>query len=445
MKRAFFVLMILFVNQLFANDTTIKKVYMFEIREEISRPAWRKTDLAFKQAEKEKADYILLQLNTFGGTLDDADKIRTRILASKIPVFVWIDINAASAGALIAIACDSIYMNTGATMGAATVVDQTGEVQPDKYQSYMRGMMRSTAVATGRDPRIAEAMVDPRIYIEQVNDSGKVLTFTADEAMANHYCQGKAQSIEGVLALADVKNYQIIEQHLSALDKIIHFLINPFISGILIMLIIGGIYFEMQTPGIGFPLVIAIAAALLFFAPLYLEGLAAHWEILFFIVGVILLALEIFVIPGFGVAGISGIILIITGLTLSLIDNVYFDFSGVSVSRTLIALSTVIIAITSGFILCIYLGKKILTTNRFGELALQTSQEKEAGYVAADLQLFDLVGQKGMAKTDLRPAGKVVIADETYDATAIFGYIEKGTEVEVIKYETAQLFVKKTV
>ncbi|HML85209.1 MAG TPA: nodulation protein NfeD, partial [Bacteroidales bacterium] len=205
---------------------------------------------------------------------------------------VYIDNNAASAGALISIACDSIYMRSGANMGAATVVDQTGKAMPDKYQSYMRSMMRSTAEVKGRDPKIAEAMVDPRISVPGLIDSTMVLTFTPTEAIKWGYCQGSAENIPELLAKVGIDKYTIIKQEITPLDKFINFLINPLVSGVLIMIIVAGIYFELQTPGIGFPSFAAIAAAVLYFAPLYLEGLAANWEILLFIIGLILLLLS---------------------------------------------------------------------------------------------------------------------------------------------------------
>ncbi|HEY4787671.1 MAG TPA: nodulation protein NfeD, partial [Bacteroidales bacterium] len=162
-------------------------IYQFDITKEIGPAVWRITRQSFKEAKLLKADLILIHLNTYGGLLDAADSIRTKIINSPIPVYVFIDNNAASAGALISIAADRIYMRTGASIGAATVVNQTGEPMPDKYQSFMRSMMRSTAESHGkdtiikgkdtliiwhRDPKIAEAMVDPRTYIPNVNDSG---------------------------------------------------------------------------------------------------------------------------------------------------------------------------------------------------------------------------------------------------------------------------------
>lgn len=436
-----------------ANDSITKKnvllnknkikVYTFEIKEEIAEPVWRKTKKAFEQAESINADLIIIQMNTFGGALDAADKIRTKILESKIPVFVFIDNNAASAGALISIACDSIYMRKGGSIGAATVVNQTGEVLPDKYQSYMRSLMRSTAESNGRNPKIAEAMVDPSVYIEGIIDSTKVLTFTTSEALKYNYCEAEAENIQDVLSKAGIRNYEIKEQKLSALDIFIGFLLSPAVSGILIMIIIGGIYFELQTPGVGFPLIAAITAATLYFAPLYLDGLAANWEILVFLAGLVLLALEVFVIPGFGVAGISGIALIITGLTLSMIDNNGFDFSGVNLNTIIKSLLTVVISIFIGLIASFYFGQKILKSNTFGKLALESVQSSNDGFSIAYDDIKQMIGKKGIAYSILRPSGKIMIDDNLLDATAINGFIEKGDEIEVVKYETSSLFVKK--
>lgn len=427
-------------------DTKVKlRIYKFDIKSEIAPPMVRKTTKAFEEAYKMKADLIILQLNTYGGRLDAADSIRTKLLQSKIPVFVFIDNNAASAGALISIACDSIYMRKGAMIGAATVVDQAGQVVPDKYQSYMRAMMRSTAIAKNRDPNIAQAMVDPSIAIPGVIDTGKVLTLTTDEAIKNGFCEGEAESISEVLKLAGIQEYEIVEQKLSAVDKIIGFFLNPFISGILIMLIIGGIYFELQTPGVGFPLAAAAVAAILYFVPLYLDGLAEHWEILVFIAGVILLAVEIFVFPGFGVAGISGIILIFTGLTLGMVNNMTFDFTGVRLGGIVNSFLIVIIASFSSILLSFFISRRLFSapTNIFGELALHDTQQLENGYVGTDANLSVMLGKTGIAATNLRPVGKIEIENDFYDATAETGFIPKGEKIVVVKYETAQLVVRK--
>jgi membrane-bound serine protease (ClpP class) len=418
-------------------------IYKFEIKEEIAPPVWHKTKKAFKEARELKPNLILIHMNTYGGMLDAADSIRTTILNSEIPVWVFIDNNAASAGALISIACDSIYMRSGANIGAATVVDQTGKPMPDKYQSYMRSMMRSTAEASGRDPDIAQAMVDKGTAIEGITDTGQVLTFTANEALKYNYCEGIAESVDEVLKIAKVGEYKIIEQQLTVADKIIRFLINPFVSGILIMVIIGGIYFEMQTPGIGFALAASVVAALLYFAPLYIEGLAEHWEIILFIVGVVLLGVEIFVTPGFGVPGILGIIFVVAGLTLSMTDNMGFNFEGIRLTGLIKSFFIVVIASFMALVSSFYLGKKLLTSTTFGHLALDSIQESGEGFTSSDTTYKNMIGKTGLAYTILRPAGKVLVEGDIYDATAEAGYIEKDIPVKVTGYQTGQLIVKK--
>ena len=426
---------------LIEDETTL--IFILDIKEQIAPPIWHKTKKALDQARELGADEVIIHMNTYGGMLESADSLRTKILNYDIPIHVFIDNNAASAGALISIACDSIYMSAGANIGAATVVDQQGTPLPDKYQSYMRSMMRSTAEAQGRDPDIAQAMVDPRIYIEGVVDTGHVLTFTTSEAIENGFCDGEAGSIEEVIRKLGHEEYEIEHLKLTILDKIIALLINPMVSGLLIMLIIGGIYFELQTPGVGFPLIASIIAALLYFAPLYLEGLADHWEILLFIIGVILIAVEIFAIPGFGVAGVLGIIFLVTGLTLSMVGNVGFHFPEGSFNVLMASFFIVVIAAFLSIVISFYLSRQILTKHTFGHLALETVQDSKEGYTSADTAYLGMIGKQGIARTILRPVGKVTIDEEVYDATAIISFIEKGAAIEVVKYETGQLFVRK--
>lgn len=420
------------------------KIYLFKVEEDISQPAVMRVEKALEKAKENNSDLVIMQLNTFGGELAAADKIRTMLLQSEIPIWAYINNNAASAGALISIACERIYMHSGSSIGAATVVNQSGEVQPDKYQSYMRSLMRTTAEARGRRPDIAEAMVDPDIEVKDIIDSGKVLTFTTEEAIANNYCEGQAESIAELLKITNITNYTIEEQHYTLVEKMINFLINPMISGLLIMLIIGGIYFEFQSPGIGFPLAMAILGALLYFAPLYLEGLAANWEIIIFIVGLLLLAIEIFLFPGFGIAGIGGIICIVGGLALSLIGNVGFDFSIVPSSDMIQSFSIVIISVSIAFPLAIWLGKKMFTNNVFGDkLALAIEQKASEGYTVSQPEFNSLIGEEGVAETILRPSGKVRIANDIYDAVAQISYIERGEKIVVVEHENSNLVVTK--
>ncbi|MGM0551509.1 MAG: NfeD family protein [Bacteroidota bacterium] len=467
MKYLLFSLMFLFSQVLGAQNTnsdTLKQgktVFVFSIDEEIAPAMWRHTQQSFERAKEEEADMVLIKLNTYGGMVNMADSIRSKILESPKPVYVFIENNAASAGALISIAADTIFMRPGSRIGSASVVNQQGEIMPEKYQSYMRSTMRSTAEAHGkdtlitgndtlvqwhRDPLIAEAMVDPSIVVPGIVDSTKIVAFTAQEAMQHGYCEAIVNSVPELMEWLQVDEYVIKEYEPSGLEKVIRFLVNPALQGILIMIIVGGIYFELQQPGIGFALAASLIAALLYFAPLYLEGLAAHWELGIFIIGLLLIAVEIFVIPGFGIAGVSGILLTIAGLVLAMVDNVVFEFEFHALEAVKIVLSSLVLVTVSSLaalIGSIYLSKKILTSQQFSSLILGDTQQKDDGYIGVDTIVKTLKGRIGIAETVLRPGGKVRIDETIFDARSETGFVEKGEKVKVIRDGTYQIYVLK--
>lgn len=432
-------------------------IYKINIKENIGSNTWVYLQNGMHQALNKNADCILLHMNTYGGSVTEADSMRTAILNFQLPVYVFIDNNAASAGALISIACDSIFMRSAASIGAATVVSgQDGSKAPDKYQSYMRGMMRATAESHGRDtviqnrdtliewkrdPKVAEAMVDEKIVIPGFADSTQILTLTASQAVELHYCDGIAENINQIaVQYLGYRDYDLETYNPTLYDRIKGLLMNGVLQAILIMLIIGGIYFELQTPGIGFPTAVAVTAALLYFTPLYLTGYAQNWEVLLFVLGLILIVFEIFVIPGFGVAGISGIILVFTALILALVGNIHFDFSGLSLRQLFRAIMVVFAGIGMGLALIIYMSSRIGKPGIFSRVALVSDQE---GYISVPMEPLTLVGQTGIASTVLRPSGKIRIGDQHYDAVSMKGFIEKGDEVVVKRYENFQLYVMK--
>ena len=399
--------------------------YKIDIKKEIGSTTWRYMQRGYKEAVDHDAQGIILHMNTYGGTVVHADSIRTLILNSAIPVYAFIDNNAASAGALIAIACDSIYMRPGGNIGAATVVNETGAAMPDKYQSYMRATIRSTAEAHGkdttitlsgdtvikwlRDPLIAEAMVDTRIVVPGLDDSTKVLTLTAQEALKWGYNEAIVNNVhEIVTERLGVPEYTLQTFKPSVYDDLVGFLLNPALQAILVMIIIGGIYFELQTPGIGFPSAAALIAAVLYFAPLYLDG----------------------------------IICMLAGLVLALVNNVDFDFEGVSSREMNHGIFTVISGLICAFILVIYLSHKIGRKGILHHLALDSSQSVEKGFIAVSSEYMDMEGQEGVTVTILRPSGKVRIGEDDYDAVSLYNkFIERGTPVRVVKVENAQLYV----
>ncbi|MBX7126949.1 MAG: nodulation protein NfeD [Cyclobacteriaceae bacterium] len=424
-----------------AQDNTRPKVMVMSVRAEIDPRMSRYVKLALEHAKESKADYVIVDMDTFGGALDDTKAIVELLLAFDKPLWVFINSDAASAGALISIACDSIYMSPGATIGAATVVTGEGVAAPDKYQSYMRSIMRSTAEVNHRDPRIAEGMVDERVVIDSVKQAGKVITFTTSEALRHGFCEASVQSIEEILERNHVKNYVLERFELNVAEKIIAFVINPFISGLLILIIIGGIYFELQTPGIGFPLLAAVVALVLYLVPYYIHGLAAYWEILTLIVGVLLLMAEVFIIPGFGVAGIAGIILTVVSLMLIMLNNDYFNFENVPLGDIITSLYATFGGLAGGALLLFFISPRITNTKAFRRMALTDTQERSQGYVATG-PVQSMEGKTGTAYTVLRPSGKVLIDGNLHDAYTRGDYIEKGTPVVVIGIEGVTLKVK---
>lgn len=437
MKRFFtlFSSLILCIGAFAADSLTV--FYRIRLDQNIDPAARRLVTLGLEKAAAAEADYILLDLNTYGGAVDAADSIRNAILRCDRPVISFVNMQAASAGALISIACDSIYMKTGSSIGAATVVDQAGNVMPDKYQSFMRGMMRSTAQATGRDPKIAESMVD----------TANVLSLTPSEAIEVGFCEGVCEDeFEVAHKVAGSDDFVIrnIEDDISWLDRLIQFLLNPLLQSIFMMMIIGGIFVEIRTPGIGLPLVTAIVGALLYFAPAYLGDLVSYWEIFLFVVGLVLIGVEIFVLPGFGVCGILGIIAVVLSLAFAMVDNAeLFHWDGsLNLQPILRPIGIVIISASAAIFGSVLLVRKLFATRSFDHIALRQELKADEGFTGVASGLESFVGETVTVFTDLRPSGKVKTADgRIFEATLRFGgFAEKGTSLTVISAEQGRLY-----
>lgn len=437
MKRMLVMILYMLVAvQVYGNDT-LKVFYRIRLDRDIDKAAQRQMVEGLKKAADCEADYILLDLDTYGGAVDAADSIRSAILRCETPVLAYVNLQAASAGALISIACDSIYMKTGSSIGAATVVDQTGNVMPDKYQSFMRGMMRSTAQATGRDPIIAESMVD----------TANVLSLTPQEAVKVGYCEGIYENeLEVVQAIAGNNEFIIknMEEDLTWVDRLIDLLLNPLLQSIFMMMIIGGIFVEIRTPGIGLPLVTAIVGALLYFAPGYVGNLVEHWEILLFVIGLILIGIEIFVLPGFGVCGISGILCVVIALAFSMVDNIeLYRWDGSLNLRPLIKpVGIVVFSATAAIFGSVWLVRKLYATRSFDNIALRQEMKAEEGFVGVVSGMESLIGEEVTVFTDMRPSGKVQTSDgKIYEATLKFGgFASKGDRLRVLSAEQGRLY-----
>lgn len=437
MKRPLIILFALIACAFAHASDSLNVFYRIRLDQDIDPAAQRLVVLGLEKAAEANADYVLLDLDTYGGAVDAADSIRSAILRYDRPVIAFVNMQAASAGALISIACDSIYMKTGSSIGAATVVDQSGAVMPDKYQSFMRGMMRSTATATGRDPKIAEAMVS----------ADSVLSLTPHEAMEVGYCNGICESPEEVAQLVSGdKEFTMrnMDEDMTWVDRVIQFLLNPILQSIFMMMIIGGIFVEIRTPGIGLPLLTAIVGAVLYFAPAYMGHLAEHWEILLFVVGLALVAVEIFAIPGFGVCGISGIILIIASLALAMVDNgVFREIDGSLNLQPLIKpLAIVVTSFAAAIGGSMWLVSRLYTTRTFDHIALRQEMKADEGFTGVVSGLEGLVGSTVTVFSDMRPGGKVQSEDgRIHEATLKFGgFAAKGTHLKVVSAEQGRLY-----
>jgi membrane-bound serine protease (ClpP class) len=244
-------------------------------------------------------------------------------------------------------------------------------------------------------------------------------------------------------------NAKITEHRTTTTEKIILFLINPIVSGLLIVLIIGGIYLEIQSPGIGFPIILAFIAATLFFAPLYLQGLANNWEIILFFTGLILIAVEIFILPGFGVAGVLGLLAIISSLALSLISIVPSEIGIIapSINKIVNAFAIVTGSIVTSIVISFLLSKKILLSDNVlsSSMVLRADGKNNKYNLSSQISNSELIGKKGVAVSRFMPSGKILINNEVLDAIAISGYLNKDQEVLVLRISNGQLVVREVV
>ncbi|MCH7975730.1 MAG: hypothetical protein IIC18_04150, partial [Bacteroidetes bacterium] len=330
-------------------------VYRVPIEGMIDKALAKYIDRALADAEEAGASVVLFEMDTFGGLVEAADLIRISILDAPVPTVVFINKNAASAGALISYAADRIVIAPGGSIGAATAVDAAGQYASEKVQSYMRSLMRATAEANGRDPRIAEAMVDETLAVPGVSEEGQLLSLSANEALRLGVADAVLSSADEVVANLGLADRAQFAHYASGVERLLRFLGSPIVASILMLMMMGGLYFELQTPGVGFPGLMSFMGAALFFAPHYMLGLVESWEIVVFIVGVLLLLAEVFVTPGFGVAGITGLIMVLASLMAALIGNVGLAFpSGGQISQ---AAATLAAALVLMVVLAVSLGR----------------------------------------------------------------------------------------
>lgn len=439
-KKIFIILILIFISIEVAHSQDASKVYVIKKLEfqEINRWYAAYIKKAIKKASDEGASLIILELDTPGGLLSSALAIKNYIIESDIPIVVYINKNALSAGALISLSCEAIYMSDGSIIGAATPVYMKGneiEKAGEKEISAMRAAMRSSAERSKKNVRIAEAMVDETIVLSKKNDGidlddKTLLTLSVEEALKINIADGKANSITDIIKLRNLsENSTIKNVEEEKYDYILRFLINPVVLSALISIGIIGVYIELKTPGFGIGGVISIIAFSIFFFAQVFVGDSSFLAPAIFFLGIVLLAIEIFVIPGFGITGILGILGIAAGIFMS------FGINNIA-QATLV----VFVSLVSDIILIIILARFILKSKGFkNKIALETDT---AGYHSS-VSYDDLLGLEGITDTFFRPSGNIIIDGKKYDAITEGEFINKGTKIKVILVEGNKIVIKE--
>lgn len=391
---------------------------------------------------EEEAALVILDINTLGGRVDAAIQIRDALLASKAKTVAYVHPRAISAGALISLACDIIAMAPGGTMGAVTPMSSGGEMSDavaEKMTSYMRTEMRATAEAKGRRGDLAEAMVDRDVVVDGIVQAGKLLTLDTELAIKYGIANFKSDSIEAVLGMVGASEGQLQDQEESGAEKLARFLTDPAVSGLLMTLGMLGLMVELYSPGLGLPGAVGIVCLSSFFFGHAIADLAGLEEAMLFVGGVVLMLLEVFVIPGFGVAGIAGLACLFLGLAMTLTDLPLSE--SVSTGAWMDAVERVSVSVLAAVALGFALMRFIPRTQAGRRLVLQTAGAVKDGFVAAQAQ-DSLLGQRGVASTALRPAGKVKLADRTVDVLTAGEYIEAGAAVRVVEVAVGRIVVE---
>ena len=394
-----------------------------------------------EEAATAKASAVVLDINTFGGRVDAAVLIRDALLESKILTVAFINKRAISAGALISLATEKIAMADGGTIGAATPV-QIGlpgaPAQPvaEKTVSYMRKEFRATAEQRNRPALIAEAMVDADVEIPDIIQKGKLLTLTTKEALDVKVADFQANTLEAVLQSLDLGDADIRHASETWAETLVRFLTHPVVSSLLMTLGIMGIIVEIRVPGFGLPGLMGLVSLGLFFWGHTLVRLAGLEEFLLVSLGLILVAMEIFFIPGFGIAGIFGILALMGGLGLSLIG------SGATWDSMLSALGQVSLSILVAILVALFLLRYFQRLPFGKRLLLKTSLLSKEGYASSPEEDQRCLGKRGTAATDLHPSGIAHLNGDRVDVVSDGDFINVGQAVEVVRVDGNRIVVR---
>lgn len=405
-----------------------KQVYVVPVKGDVEKGLAAFVDRGLTTAVENRADHIILEIDTPGGYVNAALDIVKRIRNMDIPVTAFVVNKAISAGAYITLNADTIIMAPGSTMGAAAIIDSSGNAAGKKAQSFWRAQMKSSATLHDRDPNYALAMLDPDVDLPKYGaGKGNLLTLTAAQALEVDYADSLADSRQQVLEQLELNGANIKEVEVSFAEKVARFLTSPFVVPVLLAVGTLGFVIEFFSPGFGIPGTIGAAAILLYFFGHMVAGLAG-WEALVLLgAGILLLLLEVFV-PG-GILGIIGIVAIVVSIFMTAAS---FEIALISI------LVSIIVAFVASFVIYKYWGYRGVMK----KLVLNDSTHSDLGYVSHETRK-DLLGMEGDALTTLRPAGTGIFGTERIDVVSEGGYITKGQKIKIVKTEGSRVVVRK--
>ena len=421
------------------------RVWLLDIDDEIGRGTASTMRGGIAAAEEGGAELVIVRLATPGGLLDSALVVRDLLLETNIPTVAFVDREALSAGALIALACEEIAFAPGGVIGAATAVifDATGsfEEAPEKVQSTVRTLFRATAEARGRDPQIAEAMVDPEAIVPDLAEAGRLLTLTAQEAELVGYSDASANTLGELVSAKGFESSEVVRYEIRTVDLAAETITSTALAAVLLVVGLLGLIIEMVIPGFGIAGVVGILCLGAFFWAHFLVGLAG-WESIAFVAGGLLaIILEIFVFTAadFGLAGIGGLVLVGLGFYTSMVGPLTNRASALQ------AIGIVSIGVVAALVIAVVLITRLPKSKlRFGGVILSSTIAGSAfSRRQSEREPTEWVGRTGIAGTDLRPVGIGVFDEERADVVCEEGHLDKGTPLIVVKDEGYRKVVRK--
>lgn len=422
MKRKILIFLIFLLIFTFYNPASVEaEVMHFKLDGEINNAEFAFIDKNLSQAELGGYDFVIIEINSLGGFVDPALKIRDRILESEIEIITFVSGRAWSAAALIALAGEELYISPSASIGAA-------ETRPneEKYISALRKEFAATAERRNKNPMIAEAMVDASLSIEGIIEEDKLLTLTAAEALEYQMADYSAASLADLATARNTSLNEIITVEKTNLEKIMGIISSPYVSSLVLIIAFSALIFEALTPGFALGGTIGIIALLIFFASHIFTGAIGTGIVVLFIIGVILILAEAFIIPGFGIAGISGI----TAVLISL----FFIFPNTS-----IAINVLLAVILFTLVIAVFMIKKFGSSRFWKRISLESNSKN---YYSSSSKK-DYLNQEAKTLSKLRPAGTIEIDGKRVDAVSEGAFIEKGKKVRVISVSGSRVVVRE--